>query len=210
MTKGLAPSPDCPILMWMRGLFATERRAWAVVGVYTATLYGTLDLAFDIYVPLYRRIGEVAMSLAINRLFLLAGLALLVVIVRQAPGTRGLVAFAAISLTLAVCLRLITVPAKRIHFFQYAPLTLLVLAAVRFRVSRRAAGYAVTLALVSAIGLGDEVIQGMLPTRSFALVDVLTDATAGLLTLAFVAFVAGDRARPGAVSRDASDAASDA
>ena len=66
------------------------------MGSYTILLYGTLTVAYDLYTALSRRIGEAEMSLWIDRLFLVTGLALLVFIVlmlprtvRSLPGIRG-------------------------------------------------------------------------------------------------------------------------
>ena len=82
-------------------------------------------------------------------------------------------------------------PAKRLHFFKYAPLTLLVFEVVGFRLRNRFR-YVWVLAVVTLIGLGDETIQWVLPSRRFALTDVATNAAAGFLTLAFLAFVVGE------------------
>ena len=179
-----------------RGIFPSERTAWAAVGSYTILLYGTLTVAYDLYTAVYRRIGEAEMLLWINRLFLVTGLVLLVFIVLMLPRTvRSYLAFAVICAAVAFCLHLITVPAKRFHFFQYAPLTVLVFDAVRFRSLGRFQ-YVWTVVLVSVIGLGDETIQWMLPTRFFGIPDLLTNSTAGLLTLVFIAFVLGEARYP--------------
>ena len=179
-----------------RGIFPSERTAWAAVGSYTILLYGTLTVAYDLYTAVYRRIGEAEMSLWIDRLFLVTGFALLVFIVLMLPRTvRSYLAFAVICAAVAFCLHLITVPAKRFHFFQYAPLTVLVFDAVRFRSLGRFQ-YVWTVVLVSVIGLGDETIQWMLPTRFFGIPDLLTNSTAGLLTLVFIAFVLGEARYP--------------
>ena len=179
-----------------RGIFPSERTAWAAVGSYTILLYGTLTVAYDLYTAVYRRIGEAEMLLWINRLFLVTGLMLLVFIVLMLPRTvRSYLAFAVICAAVAFCLHLITVSAKRFHFFQYAPLTVLVFDAVRFRSLGRFQ-YVWTVVLVSVIGLGDKTIRWMLPTRFFGIPDLLTNSTAGLLTLVFIAFVLGEARYP--------------
>ncbi len=173
------------------GFFSPERRAWIAVILYTLFLYSTLSLAFDLYMSIYRRIGRDSMSLSINSLFLIAGV-LLMGWVFQASSRRmiSLVAFLLIALTTALCLWQLEVPAKRIHFFQYAPLTLLTLRAVSFRCRERSR-YAWTLALVTLIGVGDESIQGMLERRHFGWIDAMVNSLAGLLTLGFLTFVIG-------------------
>lgn len=172
-----------------RGLFSSERRAWAAVVVYTVVLYSTLTLAYDLYIGVYRQIGEAVMSAWINRAFLAAGVALLLLFLPRLPRrARAYGALAAIAASVAISLQLITIPAKRLHFFQYAPLTVLAFHAIGFRTAGRAR-CAWTLGLVFVIGLGDELIQGTLPTRTFGVADLVTNAAAGLLTLVFIAVV---------------------
>lgn len=143
------------------------------------------------------------MSRAINSTFVFVGLGALTAIgrtVRAKPGSS--LAFLLICLATAFCVNAITTPAKRLHFFQYGPLSVLVFAAVGFRSSDRFR-YIWTLAIVSLIGLGDELIQGALPSRRFAVVDIATNAMAGALTLAFIGFVIGEGSpvpQPGARS----------
>ena len=121
-----------------RGIFSSEWKAWAAVAAYTVLLYGTLTVAFDLYTAVYGRLGEVEMSQSINRVFLVAGLALLGFIVLGLPRkVRSYLVFGLICLAVAACLQVITTPAKRLHLFQYGPLTMLVFDAVRFRVASR-------------------------------------------------------------------------
>ncbi len=173
----------------MRHGLSTEKRAWAAVVLYTVFLYGTMTLVFDLYVSLYDRIGRETMSTAINLTFLVVGMLLLAVVLRGSTNRAGsLLAFLLIVLATAFCLKQLTVPAKRIHFFQYAPLTLLIFHAVSFR-SRDRYRYVWTLSLVALLGLGDEALQGLLPKRLFGLSDVVVNTVAGMLTLSFLAFV---------------------
>ncbi len=179
-----------------RGIFSSEWKAWAAVAAYTVLLYGTLTVLYDLYIAVYGRLGEVEMSQSINRAFLVAGLALLGFIVLGLPRTvRSYLVFGLICLAVAACLQVITTPAKRLHLFQYGPLTLLVFDAVRFRVASRFR-YIWTIVIVSVIGLGDETLQWILPNRHFGIPDLLTNTTAGLLTLVFIAFVLGEENYP--------------
>ena len=59
------------------GIFSSEWKAWAAVAAYTVLLYGTLTVLHDLYMAVYGRLGEIEMSQLINRVFLVAGLALL-------------------------------------------------------------------------------------------------------------------------------------
>ncbi len=178
----------------LAGLLSTEKRAWTAVALYTVFLYSTMTVAFDLYVSIYDRIGKQTMSTAINLVFAAAGVALLALLWRHSPNRSGaMAAFLLIALATAFCLQQLQVPAKRIHFFQYAPLTLLILHAVGFR-SKDRYRYVWTLACVALIGVGDETLQGLLPNRYFGLSDIVVNAVAGLLTLAFITFVLGGSA----------------
>ena len=159
------------------------------MGLYTLVLYSTLTLAFDLYVSLYEQIGQNAMSGWLNAGFVVAGVVLLTFVLWAVkPGLSGYLAFLVICLVVAFCLLYLTVPAKRLHFLQYAPLTVLVFDAFRFRHYDHSV-YVWTLFTVSLIGLGDETIQAFLPDRHFGIVDLVINSTAAVLTLAFLRFV---------------------
>ena len=87
------------------------------------------------------------------------------------------------------------IPANRIHFFQYCPLAILGLEALRFRVPDRNV-YLWTFLLVSLIGVGDEFLQGLLPDRRFDTKDVVLNSLAGLLALTFVGFAVREENYP--------------
>lgn len=171
-------------------MFRSERLAWAVVAVYTAILYSTLTLAFDLYVSVYDRVGKATVSWWMNAAFVVAGVLLLAWVLRQfRPDAPGWAAILLICLVVAFCLEHLTVPAKRFHFFQYSPLTVFLFHALRFR-CRDSGIFIWSMVLVSLIGLGDETIQWMLPDRHFGTLDLVINSTAGLLTLVFIGFVA--------------------
>ncbi len=179
-----------------RTIFAREWQAWVSVFVYTVILYSTLTLAFDLYVRVYDQVGRETVSFWMNAGFVLVGVPLtLFSLFVYRPGLSGLTALLLIGVTVALCLHQLAVPAKRFHFFQYAPLTVLIFDALRFRCLDRGI-YVWTMAIVSLIGLGDETIQWMLPDRYFGIVDVIINSTAGLLTLVFIGFVMGEENYP--------------
>jgi VanZ family protein len=185
------------------GIFKTPGRAWVAVTVYTALLYSTLTVAFRIYVYFFDRLGKPFMSRFMAGIYIPVGLALLVFMFMRLPRRwGGYVAFLLIGLTLAFCLRIIEIPAKRFHFLEYSPLTVLVFDALRFRVRDRFL-YVWTFLVVALLGLGDEIIQGILPNRYFGLSEVVTNAAAGLLTLAFIGFVMGEENYPWGIRRRA-------
>jgi VanZ family protein len=175
--------------MLRRRIFTSEKLAWAVVFFYIIVLYSTLGIAFDLYVSVYDQVGKETVSTWMNGSFVLTGTCLLlVVIIFLRPKASGYVAIVLICLCVAFCLDQLTVPAKRFHFFQYAPLTILVFDALRFRISDHGI-YIWVMAIVSFVGLGDETVQWLLPDRHFGIPDLVINSTAGLLTLVFIGFV---------------------
>ncbi len=170
--------------------------AWSMVAVYTLVLYGTLTIAYDIYISFYRRLGEDVMSTVMFGMYVPVGVALIVFLLFCMPlRPASWAALALIGLCFGLCLALLEIPAKRFHFMQYAPLTVLVFDALRFRVTGRRL-YVLTLIAVVLIGLGDELLQGLLPNRSFGLLDVAINSAAALCALALIGFVIGEENYP--------------
>ncbi|MFQ5740664.1 MAG: VanZ family protein [Acidobacteriota bacterium] len=180
-----------------RGLFSSPRRAWAAVTVYVLFLYTTLTLTYELYIWVFDWLGGAWVRHLLTLVFALLGIALLLLLLLRLPRRPGpYLIFAAIVLAGSYCLYIQKAPANQIHFLEYGPLTVLVLDALRFRCRKRSI-YAWTLLLVASIGIGDELLQGMLPQRHFALEDVLLNTLAGVLTLAFMAGVMGGENYPG-------------
>lgn len=166
----------------------SARGALLALAGYVLVLYTSPSLAYDLYVSVNNRVGPDTASAWMNGAFAGAGVVVFLFLLGRRLRASAWVAFLLISLCVAVCLVQLDLPAKRFHFFQYAPLTLLVLTNVRRRCAHKNQ-YIWTLLIVSLLGLGDEVIQGALPTRYFGVVDLFIDSGAALLTLAFVKFV---------------------
>lgn len=178
--------------MIQRGVFSSSRRAWAAVTLYTLFLYSTLTLAYETYVWVFDRLGKPTVSALMTGMYLPVGLALLAFLFFRLPRRlSAYITFGLICLALVCCLKFLTVPAKRFHFLQYAPLTFFVFDAMRFTFKSHSL-YLWTLVTVTAIGLGDETLQAILPNRHFGLLDVTINSVAGMLTLAFIAFVIGE------------------
>lgn len=176
--------------------FQTETRAWIAVALYTVVLYSTLTVAFDLYVSVYDQVGKATVSFWMNAAVgACAAVVSVVAIWRIRPRLSGYAALILIGLALAFTLSHLPVPAKRFHFFQYAPLTVLIFDALRFR-CRDHSIYVWTMLLVTVAGLGDETIQWLLPDRHFGTLDLVINSTAGLLTLVFIGFVIGDEKYP--------------
>ena len=179
-----------------RGLFSSARTAWLVASVYTLVLYSTLTLAFRLYVWMFDRFGKPFMSSLMIWIYVPVGLALFALLFFRLPRQLGrYVSFLMLGLAMAFCLDRITIPAKRFHFVEYAPLAVLVFDALRFHCRTRY-HYVWTMVVVTLVGLGDEVIQGILPNRYFGINEVVTNATAGLFALIFIGFVMGEENYP--------------
>ncbi len=178
------------------GIFSSPRKAWIAVALYTVFLYSTLTLSFNLYVSLFDRMGRDFMDGLMSWMYLPLGLILILLIFFFFPRRIGAyVAFLLITLAFICCLQFLTVPAKRFHFLQYAPLTVLLFDALRFHCHDRY-HYVWTLLIVALLGLGDETVQGILPDRHFGVADVVLNSVAGLLTLSFLGFVVGDENYP--------------
>ena len=179
-----------------RGIFKTPRAAWAAVILYTVTLYGTLTIAFRLYSWVYDRMGKPFMSSAMMWIYAPLGLLLLMLLVFRLPRRAGAyLTFTMIGLALLYCLTRLEVPAKRFHFLQYAPLGVVVFDALRFHCRDRY-HYIWAMAIVTLIGLGDEVLQGILPNRYFGVNEVVINSAAGFFALVFIAFVLGEENYP--------------
>lgn len=182
--------------MIQRGIFRSRRRACLALAVYTVVLYSTMTIAFDIYVYYYNRLGHAFMSKVMSLIYLPVGIVLLGFIGFSLPRRlSSYFAFLLICLGMVYCLNFITVPAKRFHFLQYSPLTLLVFDALRFKHGGRYL-YMWTFAVVLLVGLGDEILQGLMPKRHFGIQDIGINSMAGLLTLVFIGFVISEENYP--------------
>ena len=145
------------------GIFSSPRKAWIAVVLYTVFLYSTLTLAFDLYVSLFDRMGQEFMDSLMSWMYLPLGLILIALIFLFFPRRIGAyVAFLLIALAFICCLQFLTVPAKRFHFLQYGPLTVLVFDALRFHCRDRY-HYVWTLLIVALVGLGMKRPRGFCP-----------------------------------------------
>ena len=181
---------------FQRGIFGSERTAWIALVVYTILLYSTLTLTNYLYRATFDWLGKSTVSQGIYTTAALIALALLVFVWLRLPRTPSACAtLGIIGLLTYYTMSLEYIPANRIHFFQYCPLAILGLEALRFRVRDRNV-YLWTFLLVSLIGIGDEFLQGLLPGRHFDTKDVVVNALAVLLALAFVGFVVREENYP--------------
>ena len=78
-------------------------------------------------------------------------------------------------------------PAERLHLLEYGLLAYLILRALQIDLADRPA-YAWSLVLTTIVGLGDEIIQLVLPQRFFEFKDVFLNMVSGGLALLLVRF----------------------
>lgn len=171
------------------GLFISRKRAWLALLLYTAGLYSSLSLTYDLYVAVFDRIGRDRMSLLVNSFYAAVAIALALGFAKRAPRSIGrFSAFLAILVAAGLLLSMEPVPADRIHLIQYAPLALFAFEAHRFR-WRGLRCHAAALGTVVLVGCGDELLQSLLPSRHFDPHDVLLNTMTGVLALAFIGLV---------------------
>lgn len=160
---------------------------WTWVGLFTLFIYATLPVGRQAW----RWFSGTSAFWSDN--FAVAGLLLVGVWVAWAGlrradiAPRSWLAGISIAVAYAICLRLINLtPAEKTHFLYYGFLGFLVYRAMRQHLHGGAL-YVGVIAMVAAIGLGDELIQYALPGRFFEWKDVGLNAIAGTLALAVVA-----------------------
>lgn len=183
-------------------LARTERRWWLAAGLWTVALYLGTALAQQAMLALRSR-GLLATS--VTTAFALCGLAALALVLRAGGRRRALVASFAVAALYTALLSNLTIIQERLHFIQFGVLALLALRALEARQQRlgRDGGWItanppVTAAIVGALGgLGDELVQALVPSRVFDLRDIAFNATAAVLAVAVDRFlrsaIAADR-----------------
>ena len=78
-------------------------------------------------------------------------------------------------------------PAERLHLLEYGLMAYLILRALQLDLTDRQA-YPWSLVLTTVIGLGDEIVQWVLPGRYFEVKDVVLNMVSGGLALLVIRF----------------------
>lgn len=179
---------------------------WIGVIVYTLLLYATLPFGRSL-LSLVKGVLGSSFSLSMN--LILAGIAviLLVSIGREKAGPARKPVLMIFGITLMLVVSPIAMPEERIHFIQYAGLGFLVFRAAQplqhpglsssayspsidpFPTAENRpgrwgrlfqGGVGVALGVVLTVGVGDELIQWILPDRIFDLRDILFNWVGGI------------------------------
>lgn len=162
---------------------ASRRRRvlrWAAVAAWTSLIYLTLPAAPLVWRGFLAATGGVGRHLAA---FGVAAVALIAVAVvrRLRPPAGRVLGLIGVAFAYVAALTLIPLTAgERTHLLSYGVLAWLVLRALELDLDRGVSAVAAVV-LVSALGLGDELIQGALPNRVFEWKDVLLNSLSGVL-----------------------------
>lgn len=163
-------------------------KAWWATGLYIIILYATVPLVPRMRQVLCERFGYGIYDLAYPALGLAGLIAFLHVVRRTRAAVRiwTILSLILLASVYALVLRNLQFGVERFHFLQYGLLAFLLVACIRNRV-RDALGYVLVLVLVYCIGLGDEMVQALVPGRVGEISDVGLNVFAGGLGLAATA-----------------------
>lgn len=174
-----------------------RNRAYAAAtALYVAVLYGTLAFTPPLVYWLRARVGHLGLLLTALGILLCGALGLAW---HGRHTLRGLSAgraagLAALAAGYAVATWWPESPASKLHLLLYGVLAWLLSEALHGRLTPRLRA-ACALAIIMAVGAGDEGIQWLLPNRYGLLEDVALNWAAGALALATLALLRGGRER---------------
>lgn len=167
-----------------------KEAAWALVIFMVTVLYTTLSLARAIWEFLLATFSYSLLCRSIASLFLLVVLLFLLYLIFKVKERRLSPYFFILSLGLVTfyCTRPFPYPTQWVHFLEYALLAFLMFNALRHDVRGRDL-YTYSALLVFCIGLGDEVLQSLLPTRAYENKDLLLNSLGGFSALLLQGFI---------------------
>ncbi len=163
------------------------RRAQFLAICYVGVIYATLPVMRPILNFLKGTLGG-AFSPAVYVFLLFIALGTIYLFLKHGRGWKSLILLVGILGVTASILPSIKYPEERIHFLEYAILGVLLYFALRKNIQGRGV-FLFIPAFVFLIGLGDEIIQGILPNRVYQFTDVLLNFFGGVLgELIFITF----------------------
>ena len=155
-----------------------HRAQWLTI-CYVIAIYTTLPVMRPILNFLKGSLDE-AFSPAVYILLFFIALGVIALFITQRKGWKSLVMLFGILGVTAFILPLIKYPEERIHFLEYAVLGIMLYLALRESIQGRKVFVYIPV-IIFLVGLGDEIIQGMLPNRVYQFTDVLLNFLGGIL-----------------------------
>ena len=157
-------------------------RSWLLVGAYVALLLASVPYARDIVVGL-REHHLLSTSVTLLYFVAVVGLVYHVVFDVQLSDRIAFLALALLALVTGSLILGLAVPEERIHFLQYGLLALLCRRALAWRLQPLGQLLG-AVALASAAGVVDELLQGLTPGRVCDGRDMALNAVAAFLAIA--------------------------
>lgn len=166
-----------------------RRTRWSIVLLYIGIIYITMPAVPLIWRKLTLYLGR-PLSEAVPMLILalcVASISLYIAKKEKASKARtAMIAWLAVLAgTYAALFQRVEFMVEKIHFLEYSLLSVVAFKAFAVDV-KRALIYLYTFLLVSAVGVGDELVQYVLPNRVFEIKDILLNWIGGGLGLVFI------------------------
>lgn len=172
--RQVSADPFSKIDQWL-----PPRKTQLLTICYVGVIYATLPVMRPILDFLKENLGE-TFSPAVYVLLFFVALGIIVFFLMQGRGWKSLVLLVGILGVTAYLLPSIKYPEERIHFVEYAVLGVLLYFALREKIQGRRALFCIPV-VIFFVGLGDELIQGILPNRVYDFRDVLMNLAGGIL-----------------------------
>lgn len=173
------------------GPAAPAKRRWAAVAAWILLIYTTLPVAPRVWRVLVQASGGAARHLGVAGLVVSGAWVLAVSApLRRERSPGRIIGLLVVACAYAAVLTLMPLTAgERTHLLSYGVLAVLAYRALAIhRTTVRSASAAV--AVVAAAGLGDELIQAVLPNRVFEWKDVVLNALSGALAAGVIVLLA--------------------
>jgi len=157
-------------------------KAWVWVLLFTVVIYATLPVAPVLWRSFARQVGDWAEVLVVAGLVLTGvGVSWFALRNLRSVGRKRVAALVGVAAAYVVILATVELtPAEKLHFLYYGFLALLVYRALEIDLAGGSLLIA-TVIVVTIIGFGDEVLQGIIPRRFFEWKDVALNGVSGLL-----------------------------
>lgn len=160
-----------------------ERLLWALTTALVVVILSTLGVAPDIAGAL-RDAGLLDVAFGLGAILVL----LAVIVIGLADRPRGALVGIVVGTMAVVWLSVVrtSLPADRTHLIEYGVVALLVDAAFRERAASRGTPRrpgATAVVVTAGVGLADELVQWVLPSRVFDPIDVAFNAVAAVLVI---------------------------